>query len=749
VFELSEFQWFHWWPFDLLIALICINVTVATIRRIPFNVVNLGVWMIHSGIIILALGSVWYFGTKLEGDTPVPRRQIVARLPGVPEPVELVAVPGNRLQVGAYRLVVTGITPDWELLSGDDAGKLAYKVSVAVQGPSGVFIRELLAGYPQYTEDLVGSDDPNQPFQRAKKVLGTPLVDESVDLRLAYAPQEHFYLMETAAVYVRLADDESPNPWAQRPIKRLPRFKDYVSSPEYVWTQGAEPLPPLRPLDIEVPAFEDGDPIPDVTFRVSDHLRYAGIEPRRIPGGDTLNPYVKMALTDDGDGRQEIELLAFDRERNQAGEGALTFRWLTAPEQADEFRAAHPPTLSVRIPEADVTLDVPVTEVSAGRADYPFTPIDGTAWSYRVDRFDTLPHEGTVYALVQIDLKHADEAPFRRWVFDDGRMTRDVPADGSLPSTHQTESLDPRIATTYTPGKHWSLWLLGGPEADDLLLIIPELDGSVREAPITVGEKVPLRPGVDLAVEQYEPRSVMEQRPVIVPPYQRDRDVGVQASMIRLIAPDGDAGEQAEWLNYHIYPFERIEDVLRRFPYRPTRMTLADGREIELMFSRERRPLPAPVVLDDFDIESHVGGFTGQMSSIRDWYSLVRFGDGDGGAWGGVERIHMNNPTEHDGFWFFQSQWDPPDPPRFDGDIQSAGRNFTVLGVGNRNGVGTQLFGCILAVIGMIYAFYVKPYIKRRRQMKVYDEVRATRQAASQSPADLEPEPVSVSRSTS
>ena len=49
--------------------------------------------------------------------------------------------------------------------------------------------------------------------------------------------------------------------------------------------------------------------------------------------------------------------------------------------------------------------------------------------------------------------------------------------------------------------------------------------------------------------------------------------------------------------------------------------------------------------------------------------------------------------------------------------------SFTGLGVGNRRGVVTQLAGCILSVIGMMYAFYVKPIIKRRRRAKVEAEL--------------------------
>src|SRR5688572_724746 len=134
--EMTEFEWFHWWPFDLIIALICVNLVVATLRRIPFNVLNLGVWMIHTGIIIVALGSVWYFSTKVEGDAPVARRRIFVQAPGMRQPTSMVASPGTSILVGegaeGYFLQVRNIDPQWELLSGEDKGERAYKVSVMV-----------------------------------------------------------------------------------------------------------------------------------------------------------------------------------------------------------------------------------------------------------------------------------------------------------------------------------------------------------------------------------------------------------------------------------------------------------------------------------------------------------------------------------------------------------------------------------------------------------------------------------------
>jgi hypothetical protein len=92
---------------------------------------------------------------------------------------------------------------------------------------------------------------------------------------------------------------------------------------------------------------------------------------------------------------------------------------------------------------------------------------------------------------------------------------------------------------------------------------------------------------------------------------------------------------------------------------------------------------------------------------------------GEAGAWGDTVDVSVNNPVEHDGLWYFQAQWDPPDSRPREGEVMSAGLNYTVLGVGNREGVYTQLLGCCIAVAGMIYAFYVKPMIKRRRQAEV------------------------------
>ncbi len=70
--EMTETQFYAWWPMRLALVLFVINMIVATIRRIEFSFKNLGVLSVHTGIVIIALGSIFYQRFKLEGDTLLP-----------------------------------------------------------------------------------------------------------------------------------------------------------------------------------------------------------------------------------------------------------------------------------------------------------------------------------------------------------------------------------------------------------------------------------------------------------------------------------------------------------------------------------------------------------------------------------------------------------------------------------------------------------------------------------------------------
>jgi len=67
--EMSELEFYSWWPFNTILYLFVANMITATSRRIAFTFENIGVLTVHTGIITLALGSAFYSLGKQEGDT--------------------------------------------------------------------------------------------------------------------------------------------------------------------------------------------------------------------------------------------------------------------------------------------------------------------------------------------------------------------------------------------------------------------------------------------------------------------------------------------------------------------------------------------------------------------------------------------------------------------------------------------------------------------------------------------------------
>ena len=737
-FEMTEFEWFHWWPFNLLIGLLCVNMTVTTIRRIPLNAINAGVWMIHTGIIMLSLGSVYYFMTKVEGDAPVARRAVsVAMLDeggGVIDSAGLLAMPGNETGLGIgdrrYEISVQSIDPAWELLSGDDAGERAFSVNLMVQRGDGErFVRQVIAGYPEYTEDLVFSDDPAQPFQRNVKVNGERLFDQSLLVGLDFAPTDHLYLRndlsKSWALYLR---EEGAKHWVERPIDGDFLYNDYVADRDWVWNP--EEVSELDPIDLPIVAAAADDPAPDLEITASGFLRYAVMRDQALAGGPNaaLNPTTWVQISAGEMGRSnDYVLQAFDPARNSVDGGLMVMRWIERESELSEL--VSPPSLSISIPSLDIELTQPVTAPSGPEGE-SISRIGETGYAYRVISLQNDLSLGSGEVSVAILELTTPTGIYRRWVFDDPALTRDV-VDGVPVGDAQHAGAvigDETIEVRYEPGSRSALLsIVAGPQEGRLRLVNTVGVSSPEVTDLAPGMPVPLSSGLELLVRKYEPRAVLESRPFVVPASQRARDAKEFFSRLRVSTPSGGS----QWLRYHMYPFDGPEWTLRRHVYEPTTVTLADGRRIEMLFGRRRVPLPAEVSLEEFVLTSHIGDFEGDTANIRDYTSMLRFRDRPGEIWTEPVPVSVNAPVEHQGYWYFQAQWDPPDEPRFQGDVASSGLNYTVLGVGNRNGVYIQLLGCIIAVAGMAYAFYVKPIIKQRRRRAVYERMEAGREASA------------------
>ena len=732
--EMTEYEWFQWWPFPLMIGLICIALVIATLRRIPFKPVNFGVWTIHTGLIVLSIGSVWYFGTKIEGDVPIARRRVEIVMP-TGETTSLAAMPGQIATASKdgknYTFAIIEIEPEWEILSGEDAGVRAFAVNVQVQTPDKQFIRKLIAGYPQYTEDVIFTGNASQPFMRAITELGTPLVDESLELRLVPDKQDVFYVMHSSALYTRLLDEANQpmGPWVERPIEGLPRYYEYLDDVQTIWpVLGDGPKP--RTLDLTVDPIEAGGEAGLIPIQVTGYLPYAFSQTRFLPGGTLLNPYAKLEMSAPDGQSGQFELFAYQPDRNReessgqvVDDSVIEFKWARTALERAAYLDAPSARLQIRVPGDEVEVTEPIVETSRQTPDLAFTKIQGTPYAFRVSGFENnLSIGGTKVSVAMVDIKKG-EAVFRRWVFDQPQNNRDLELSETDDMAGQERPLDTGIEMVYLPATTTAnspaIVLVGGPE-DTVPMVQSQIGSMAKAMELMPNQPVDVGRGVLLQLTQYIPKPRMITKPVVVPPQQRQRDADGRMRMMRvnLSAAEGDGGV---WLPFHPYPFESNRDVLLRFPYDPTMVTLADGRRLEILYSRRTSKLPTPVWLEDFKLTPRPGGFTGTTQSVRNWTSVVAFDDGNGGST--VQSVSVNDPQESGGYWFFQAQWDPPQESLGDQFAGSRGLNYTVLGVGNRAGVIVQLVGCCLTVLGMIYAFYVKPIIKRRKQSSVRAKV--------------------------
>ncbi len=697
--EMTEFEWFHWWPFNVLVSLFCTCLIVTTIRKIPLRTVNLGVWMIHTGMIMLAVGSYYYFGTKIEGDAPVFRCQVRIEMPGLSGAATMLAVPGNHkvMMAGAdaWHFEIQDTNTEWPILSDEHKGEKAFAVNVSVKPPSGEpFVRQLLVGYPQYTEDILPGKG------RAIKALGRKLVDEQLRLSLDYEPQEYFHVMDTWALFVRKVGETQ---WTERPIEGLPRYHDRVGSRELVFTDPHEPLR-LRAIDLPVDAPASGDALSAASVRVTSYLRHAEERRQWRDGGERLNPVLQLSVFAEGSPVQSYELAAFDPGHNEALDGNIRMLYVPETAKLEQLPTDSRAMLRIRVPESNVALDVPLAPQNIGGS---LTAIEGTPYSYRVvDVHDglALPGRDAPVSIAVAEIV-TPEATFRRWVADQPELTRDMREGNADPHTVDAGPVDRRIEMTYQPR---SAPLIFAAHPGGLYFVFNGPGGRAINRDVAVGESLEIVPGVSVRIDSYLAAAVAEVKPFIVPPAQRQRNAEESFAMIRLEVGTGQ-GVQSKWVHFNQYVFPDEQYAYGgRFAYSPERFRLPDGSQAEVVFSRKRVKLPNPIAMEDFELDTHIGGYSGSTSTIRNYVSRLRFLDN--GKWTEPVPIAVNQPTEYGGYWYFQSMWDRP--PQSD---PSAGMNYTGLGIGNRHGVHAQLAGCCISVAGMIFAFYVKPVLKRRR----------------------------------
>jgi hypothetical protein len=709
--EMTELEFYAWWPLTVPLLLFVVNMFVATVRRIEFRFENIGVLTVHAGIITMALGSAYYSVAKLEGDTILAAGQVDPAT-GQPAPGPPVGTFFDNTRV-VLNVAQRGLHP----------------------GPAGPGKMEprLLRGLPRYNEYNLGAArlhigdleiPPGAPGDDGRtldipvpsNLIGDlpPAIDTDLRVRVVgYAPvTERQIVWDTsgspgeasgpARLITAQALRRAPDGTLQR--RDLPRLFLGGASPADAADALFDGLFVVR-LSRDMPQ-ERWDLLRSPT-PASESLNalHVSIPGQRVSKWFPIAPGSKLAL----------------------GDPAWSF----------EVRSISPaPSLPIVTPgyenatstEVVVRVTPPERYIPPGAAE-PLKPFDRFLFA----RYPELDQDIGLVAR------------------PDGRPSR-TPPTPLVGLTH----LDTSIVTVFIDEQ-----TQGATEADNppvrAIVRLPGKDPVVLSN-LRNGSTIPVGDPEVLVLKLAErfPAARKTLAPFVVPTIDRRDQTGTHRKAMAAVRVE-QVSEQGEvvWSQTRWVPFSEFEPS-RQFDI--ASFFVPGGRIVDVTFGRLRHALPGlELTLLDFEMIPYP-----HSTQPRDFRSDVRVDKIERDASGReVSRVSvlahtsLNDPLLISPFtWSDSRSWlenakrwlaDRLGPTRFkfsqagwdaDGWNQSveaakAGlikrpvARFTRLGVGNNPGIYVIAGGAIMMSLGIPWAFYVKPLILRRRKAKIQAQLSA------------------------
>lgn len=721
-FEMSELEFYSWWPLRLVLLLFCVNMITATARRIEFTFKNLGVLTVHTGIITIALGSIVYQAFKQEGDTIL----LASNTGEGPGPAASGFYDNQRLALFvAQRDGVFG--PQWEQRPIEGVPRYnPYDLRAGLDTPEDSLWHTL--GLPD-----PASDAPERSLSRDVPDGRAQHVDPDLAFRIVgYAP------------YADSRDDwirdeprpgESANPL--RIVELLPNMPDAQLA--QLGQAIGRTLIPGEPLF----RFTLLPGLPAQRVRINPML---GLEYRQ-----NLDPERRAALTSNlpADTRHAL-LVTVPRAGGEPYRGLFRIGSGTQHTLGDTGFSLHVEQLSPEPPfpiitpgYENATSSVAVVHVSTPEGD------EFDRWLYH--RYPELDQD----LLKVVGGQDVTQA-------NGGRPNR-VDADLS------------KIRITYLDASRLQVYFneqtgsAGGLEA-----IIREPGGNVRVVDCSDDRTVTdLIAGLDLKVATYWDHARLLRRPVPTPEAERDNQfIGTHDRAMLAVEVSSKSGAfepVTEWLEFSKYFFEfnRAQDA----PIRT--VLLPDGRSVRLAFGRLRRSFGPPtnpnpafqVRMVDFEMIAY-----DHRGAPRDYQSLVLVeptgfaeefepyehtvklnaplrapfhADPDAAALANLFS-RLARGFDPGSFKLSQAGWDQQGWQETQqmvdqGVLDRPRAKFTILAVGNNPGIHVIALGSILMSVGIPWAFYVKPWLVRRERDRL-KAIHAKPRAAETSPDQPAPE---------
>ncbi len=668
-FEMTELEFYSWWPLRIVLVMFVITMIVSTVRRIAFNLPNLGVLTVHTGIILLGLGSIYYGAMKLEGDVLL-----------------LAGSPGR----------------DGMPTEGPPQGGFYDRIKVALWVNQGRgWDQRLVRGVPRYNAYNLNAGLGESALEAAEVIRP---IEEGQSRSLAVSVPPSRSGVTDGDIQYRIVGYA---PYAEQQT-------DWVSVPP----PKSGPANPLRFVEL-----------------------YSRVPVAGLPGDDT-RPMFRFFFVP-GQPRLRLAQIPMFVVDYRMGLDEASWREFTAPAPAEARHA-----LAITMPGEDGPTVIPIEE---GRT------FEWRGLSYEVEQLLPEPpfpiitegFENTTSSVAIVRITEGDEVR-SRWIYSRfPEISQDLlegEQEGGMPNRSGADEDLVRIRYLDLTGLHVVI-----DEREDGLarVAVREPGNTVRVIEdVAKGQRFSVLDAIDLKRSGSWDHAEEVKRPVPVPEIEREgefigtHDRAMVAVEITVPAtPEAPEYKRVVWLEFLKY--------LNIGQREATRVELPDGRSVRLAFGRARRVLPGfQVRMVDFEMVAY-----DHRGAPRDYRSTVRVEPIGGVEWFQpyVRKTQLNAPLRAPFVWsdernafmntlgfvgsrldpaqfkFAQAGWDAQGweetQVRADlGEIPGPYAQFTILLVGNNPGIHVIALGGVLMGIGTPWAFYIKPWMLKRRKAKVLAE---------------------------
>lgn len=738
--EMSELEFYGWWPLRVVLLAFVLNMVTATARRIEFNFKNLGVLTVHTGIITIALGSVYYHANKLEGD--------LLLLAGAPDPATGIPVKGP--PQGGFH----------------DNTRVALHLSFG-----GAFEQRFVPGLPRYNEYSLGlvtgktaSDiaRPNSPWfdpQANARTLDIPLpppkndaLDRSLRKRLqaaGFGTQEIAGILERGVSAAEFATfGGKANGLPEEVLRELVRRT--LSRSVSVRVVGYSPYAQLTPdyVKSDLTQLAAGESPRPLWFLKTKR----GGE--TVPAADAATIFVlpgvpATRIESDGGLSMEYTLGRF---------GGMTeerFRDLS-----ERLPSGTRHALVVEIPGMNGSDGKPVRVVNPVEVGTKFA-VGGTGYVVSVIGLEAQPEfpiitpgfEGSTSSVVKVTITTPGGESYDRWVYHRfPEISQDFLPGMGENGMPKRRAADPAVRIGYIDATQPIAVYADSPAPEVVRAVVRREGGEVTVlSPSPIGTPIPvIGDQLGLVITERWEHSTEVERPMPVPEMQQDRSrVGTHDEAAMAVEVSWREGENSDkaWTRVMWLPFTKYMDNSR-----PTEraMTLPDGRKLTLAFGRIHHTLPGiNLRLKDFEMISY-----DHRGSPRDYQSTIEV-DSTTGKFEDYEHIaSLNYPLTAPFLWndsrglianifgtfvsglnpgqfkFSQAGWDASGWQETQrqtdaGRLKRPYAKFTILQVGNNPGIHLIALGGVLMGLGIPWAFYVKPWLVQREKRRIQAMVAA------------------------